>query len=334
MLEIRDLSVRIGQHEIINIEALDIASGQRMGLVGESGSGKTITAMTIIGLLPTEAVVSGSITFEGRELIGLSDAEMSELRGRNIGVVFQDASRALNPTMRIHRQVSEVLRLHKDLSRAEIRGRVMELLTQVQLADPEAIFTRYPHQLSGGQQQRIMIAIAIASGPQLLIADEPTTALDVTVQEGILELLVQLSEDRDMGLLFVSHDLGVVRSVSDFMAVVYGGHLVEFGPADDVVNRPYHRYTAALVAANPGLMGSQEARSLVSQHLDTIDGSVPALGAFPSGCRFRGRCRFEIAQCASEPPVTVIDSDRRFKCWNPQATELTGRSSSTSGTML
>ncbi len=317
MLEIRDLTVRIGPHEIVSIEALDLAAGERLGLVGESGSGKTMTAMSIVGLLPTDAVVTGSIRFRGRELVGLSDAELAALRGVEIGVVFQDPARALNPMMRIGRQVSEVLRIHTDLSRDEIRARVIELLGQVQLPEPESLLRRYPHQLSGGQQQRVLIAMAIACDPQLLIADEPTTALDVTVQEGILELLVELSDAHDMGLLFVSHDLGVVRSVSERLAVVYGGHLVESGPIDEVVGNSKHRYTEALIGANPGLAAPDDLPEFLGKRLNTIFGSVPPVGAFPEGCRFRGRCPHEIDACAQPPPISMVGDDHAYKCWNP-----------------
>ena len=209
MLEIRDLTVTIGAHQIVSIDALDLPAGRRLGIVGESGSGKTLTAMSIAGLQPRDAVVGGSIRFDGQEIVGMPPGRLAALRGSQIGVVFQDPLRALNPTMRIGRQVAEAFRLHEDLPRADRRTRVLDLLRQVQLRDPEGLYRRYPHQLSGGQRQRVLIAIAIACRPKLLIADEPTTALDVTVQKGILELLVELSDAHDMGLLFVSHDLGL-----------------------------------------------------------------------------------------------------------------------------
>jgi peptide/nickel transport system ATP-binding protein len=317
MLEVRDLRVTIGPHLIVHIDALDLAAGGRLGLVGESGSGKTMTAMSIVGLLPEDAEVTGSITFDGRSLLGRSDTEMARIRGAEIGVVFQDPSRALNPMMRVGRQVSEALRLHRKMGRAERRRRVIDLLEQVQLPDPETLLRRYPHQLSGGQQQRVLIAIAIACDPKLLIADEPTTALDVTVQEEILRLLVQLSDERSMGLLFVSHDLGVVQLVCDQIAVVYGGEAVEVGPAEDVIRRPEHRYTNALLAANPGIPAADEIESIVGQRFTVIRGSVPGLGGFPAGCRFRNRCDFAVAACEQTPPTTQLDNGHRFRCWNP-----------------
>ena len=317
MLEVRDLTVTIGRHQIVHIDSLDVPAGGRVGLVGESGSGKTLTAMSIVGLLPEEARVGGSIMFEGRELLGRSDVEMARVRGADVGVVFQDPSRALNPMMRIGRQISEAIRLHTKLSRTDVRNRVIDLLERVQLPDPQQLLRRYPHQLSGGQQQRVLIAIAIACDPKLLIADEPTTALDVTVQEEILRLLVQLSEEHSMGLLFVSHDLGVVRFVCDQIAVVYGGNLVEVGPTSEVIQRSQHRYTNALLAANPGIPASEEIESFVGRRLTVIRGSVPAVGDFPAGCRFRSRCDFAIDSCSSDPPTTIVGAGHRYRCWNP-----------------
>jgi peptide/nickel transport system ATP-binding protein len=317
MLEIRQLSVRIGAHEIVAIDDVHMPAGGRLGLVGESGAGKTMTAMTIVGLQPSEASVSGSIRLDGRELVGLGEKQLSRIRGSQIGVVFQDPLQALNPLMRVGRQVSEVIRLHERVKRSSIRSRVHELLRRVGLPDATQIASRYPHQLSGGQRQRVLIAMAIACQPRLLIADEPTTSLDVTVQQGILELLVDLSARHGMGLLFVSHDLGVVRAVSESVAVMYGGQLMEKGPVDNVISTPHHRYTEALVSANPGHAGSAEIGSLLGQPLTTIRGSVPAVGSFPSGCRFRDRCDHAVAECSDRPGTTEAAEGHFFNCWNP-----------------
>ena len=237
MLQLQNLRVTIDDQEIINIAQLDIRPGTRLGLVGESGSGKTMTAKAIAGLLPDETKVSGSVMFAGQNLLDLSDRELAKLRGRRIGFVFQDPARSLNPMMRIGKQVSEAIRLHTDLKGKAVTDKVIELLHQVQLPEPETLLRRYPHQLSGGQQQRVMIAAAIAADPDLLIADEPTTALDVTVQEEILRLLISLSEQRNMSLLFVSHDLGVVQFVCNQVAVIYGGNIVEAGDIDSIINQ-------------------------------------------------------------------------------------------------
>ena len=317
ILEINDLKVTIGPHTIVDIEHLPLSAGTRLGIVGESGSGKTMTATSLVGLQPNEAVVEGSVLFDGRELVGLTHRRLAEIRGRDIGVIFQDPAKALNPMMRIGRQVAEAIRLHMDLSRAEVRARVLDLLGQVHLPDAESLLRRYPHQLSGGQQQRVLIAIAIACDPKLLIADEPTTALDVTVQNGILSLLRELSVSRNMGLLFVSHDLGVIQAISEMVAVVYGGHLVEFGPTAQVIGNPRHRYTQALVSANPGIADDDHLGDVVGRRLDVIRGSVPPLGKFPSGCRFRGRCTSELDICARPPEVSEAGDGHTFKCWNP-----------------
>jgi peptide/nickel transport system ATP-binding protein len=317
MLELRDLRVQIGGHEIIHIDELDLEPGTRLGLVGESGSGKTMTAKAIAGLLPDEAKVSGSVRFEGRELVSMGDSEFSEIRGKQIGFVFQDPARSLNPMMRIGRQVSEAIRLHTGLNRRASIDKVIELLEQVQLPDPESLLRRYPHQLSGGQQQRVMIAAAIAADPELLIADEPTTALDVTVQEEILRLLISLSEQRKMSVLFVSHDLGVIRFVCDRVAVIYGGSVIETGRIEDVVANPMHQYTAALLAANPGMPKDDNFSAFIGQRLQTIEGAVPAVGNFPSGCRFRNRCEHAIDACTATPQPAIVGNDHRHSCWNP-----------------
>ncbi len=317
MLEIRNLTVSIGPHMIVDIEKLDVSAGQRLGIVGESGSGKTMTATSIVGLQPPEAVVTGSVMFGGQDLTKLDSTELASVRGSNVGFIFQDPAKALNPMMRIGKQVAEAINLHMDLPKEQVNERVLELLNQVQLPEPETLLRRYPHQLSGGQQQRVLIAIAIACYPTMLIADEPTTALDVTVQNEILDLIRDLSISRNMGLLFVSHDLGVIRSITDTVAVVYGGHLVEYGPTQDVISNPHHRYTQALVAANPGIAENDHLADIVNQQLQVIPGSVPALGRFPSGCRFRGRCGSETTACAESPPITELPDGRTFKCWNP-----------------
>lgn len=319
MLELKDLRVHIDGHEIIHIDHLTLAPGTRLGLVGESGSGKTMTAKAIAGLLPVEAHVSGSVRFLDRELLSLSDHEFSKIRGKRIGFIFQDPARSLNPMMRIGRQVSEAIRIHTELKGQALKDKVIELLTLVQLPDPASLLRRYPHQLSGGQQQRVMIAAAIALDPDLLIADEPTTALDVTVQEEILRLIISLSEQRKMSVLFVSHDLGVIRFVCDQVAVIYGGNLVETGRVEDVIRNPKHRYTDALLSANPGIPKDDNFSAYIGKRLRTITGSVPAVGRFPSGCRFRNRCSSANDACVVSPPLSTAESGHHYTCWNPVA---------------
>jgi peptide/nickel transport system ATP-binding protein len=317
MLEIRDLSITIGPHRIVSVDELDIAPGQRLGLVGESGSGKTMLATSVVGLQPAEAMVSGSIRVAGQDMIGLSDRHRALVRGSRIGMIFQDPLKSLNPVMRIGRQVAEAVRLRGNIARDEVRARVLELLRNVRLPDVEKLARRYPHQLSGGQQQRVLIAMAIAKNPQLLIADEPTSALDVTVQKDILELILDLSNQYEMALLFITHDLGVVRFVSDRIAVMYGGRLVESGPAETVIQHPRHRYTEALIGSSPTGPSGADQPALRGQPFTTIEGAVPAPGQFPSGCRFRNRCPHEVELCATEPAKLDAGDEHQYCCWNP-----------------
>jgi len=319
MLAIRDLRVSVGALELVHIERLEIPEGRRVGLVGESGSGKSITAMSIAGLQPREARLAGSVRFAGRELVGLSDGDMARVRGARIGFIPQDPTRALNPTTRVGPQVAEALRLNTPLGRGAIRARVLELFAQVRLPEPAALYHRYPHQISGGQQQRVLIAMAIAARPALLVADEPTTALDVTVQNEILRLILELSRAERMAMLFVSHELGVVRAVCDDIGVVYGGRLVEFAPAGAIAARPRHRYTEALIGANPGLPAGDEIHRQSGRRFTVIDGSVPAAGRFPAGCRFRNRCRHATAACETDPPIAPGEAGAWVKCWHPVA---------------
>ncbi len=317
MLEIENLKVTIGNHVVAEVESLAIANGQRIGFVGESGSGKSMIVMSILGLQPKSAQVTGSIKFQGTQLVGLSDSKMAKLRGRLIGLVPQDPTRSLNPTMRIGKQISEAISLHSDYTKSVIEARVREVAEHVRLPEPERILKSYPHQLSGGQQQRVLIAMAIACKPLLLIADEPTTALDVTVQGEILRLLVELSDELNMSLLFVSHELGVVRFVCDDVAVIYGGQVVEFGPKNAVIGQPIHRYTQALLSANIVLPANE--LDIASRHLPlvAIKGSVPTLGNFPKGCRFRNRCEFEIAACKNTIAMKTAENGHAHRCSNP-----------------
>ena len=317
MLQIRNLKVSVGALPIVEIAALDIAAGRRLGIVGESGSGKSLTATSIIGLQPRGLTVSGSIRFEGKELVGVGDTALAAIRGRRIGFIPQDPTRSLNPVARIGKQVIEAVRLATNLSAEDAAARAADLLGQVRLPDVPGLMRRFPHQISGGQQQRVLIAMAMAGNPALLIADEPTTALDVTVQNEILKLIVDLSREKNMGLLFVSHELGVVKAVCQEIGVVYGGNLVEIGETVDVIQRPQHRYTQALLAANPGLSDQAGLEAMMGQRFQTIRGNVPSVGRFPSGCRFRDRCEHSIAGCQSVPPERVISAGHRFRCINP-----------------
>lgn len=250
LLEVRDLSVRFGRAQTAAIEDVDlvIEPGERVGLIGESGSGKSVTALAIMGLLTDTAQLSGSIRWHDRELVGLPDSEYSRLRGEQLSMVFQEPMTALDPTMRTGRQVAEVLRLHESAPSGQARDRVLQMLDSVGITDPPRVADSFPHELSGGQRQRVLIAMALINTPDLLICDEPTTALDVTVQARVLELLRASLDATSSALLFISHDLAVVAQVCDRIAVVYRGRIVETGPLRQILHAPVHPYTAGLIA--------------------------------------------------------------------------------------
>src|SRR6201988_4234759 len=257
LLSVRDLSIafRSGGRETLAVDrvSFDIARGETVALVGESGSGKSVTALSILKLLPYPAAShpSGTIHFKGQELLGLSEREIREVRGNDITIIFQEPMTSLNPLHTIEKQIGEILLLHSGLTGAPARKRIIELLTQVGIPDPKGRLASYPHQLSGGQRQRVMIAMALANEPDLLIADEPTTALDVTVQAQILALLAEIRSRLGMSLLFITHDLGIVRRIADTVCVMNGGKIVEHGPVEQVFTAPKHPYTRALLAAEP-----------------------------------------------------------------------------------
>ncbi|WP_129663709.1 ABC transporter ATP-binding protein [Phytoactinopolyspora endophytica] len=317
LIAVRDLTVSIDGNELVAIDELDIPRGGRLGLVGESGAGKTITALSLLDLQPRQAQRTGSVRLEGRELVGLTDRELSRVRGADVGVVLQDPTSALNPLTRVGRQIDEAIRMHSSMTRRQRKERVLELLSQVQLPDVKQLRRRFPHQLSGGQRQRVMIAIGIACNPKLLIADEPSSSLDVNVQAEILDLLVRLGEEHNMATLFISHNLGVVRMICERVAVLYGGKVVEQGPSDAVLDHPRHRYTEALIAANPDQIASDAVQGALGQPLWPIPGETPSPGQFPSGCRFRNRCAHALASCAEDPPIKRTPADGSFICWNP-----------------
>ena len=305
LLEVTDLRVRLatprGPADAVRGVSFALERGQTLGLIGESGCGKSITALALLGLLPERAEVSGSIRFDGAELVGRSDAELCRLRGNRIGIVFQEPMTALNPLHTIGRQVAEPMRLHQGASEAEARRQAVALLDRVGLPDAARRADAYPHQLSGGQRQRVTIAMALACGPDLLIADEPTTALDVTIQGQILDLVAGLVAERGMALLLISHDLGVIAENVERMLVMYGGTVVESGRTGQVFGRMAHPYTQGLFAARPKLGAAPGTR------LQTIAGTVTELADLPPGCPFTDRCRLAIAACRDTvpPPVTI-----------------------------
>ncbi len=313
LLEVEDLHVRLqtqrGPADAVRGVDLSLERGQTLGIVGESGSGKSITVQSLMGLLPETAEVSGRIRFDGQDLVGLSDRAMCRVRGNRIGMIFQEPMTALNPLHTIARQVGEPLRLHRGLGAAAARAEALALLERVGIPNAAARLDAYPHQFSGGQRQRIGIAMALACGPDLLIADEPTTALDVTVQKQILDLIAELVAERGMALILISHDLGVIADSVDRMLVMYGGTVVESGPTKALFARRAHPYTQGLFAARPVLGAPRGGR------LATIRGSVPELVDLPPGCPFAGRCAFTVEAChATRPPVVEFPDGHRVRC--------------------
>jgi peptide/nickel transport system ATP-binding protein len=284
--------------------------GEVVGLVGESGSGKTMTALSILGLLPQGARISvGKVGFMGMDLSVLPPHKMQRIRGREIAYVPQDATAALNPLLRIGTQLEETLHAHQRLDRKEAHNKAAALLSAMGIPDPVARLAAFPHELSGGMRQRVCIAIAISCDPVFIIADEPTTALDVTVQAQILDLLVSAATERDAAILLISHDLRMVATVTDRVMVMYAGRLVEVGATERVITDPRHPYTQALLLSTPRLTGPRLNR------LRAIRGSVPNLRALPAGCRFHPRCMHARARCAEQEPL--LDSDTSVACWFP-----------------
>jgi peptide/nickel transport system ATP-binding protein len=313
LLEVADLSVTLptaqGRLAALRGVSFTLARGATLGLVGESGCGKSMTALALIGLLPDGAQVTGSIRFEGRELTALDDAAMGVLRGDRLAMVFQEPMTALNPVHRIGDQIGESLRLHQRLDGAAARAEALRLLERVQLPHARERLDAWPHQLSGGQRQRVVIAIALSCGPDLLIADEPTTALDATVQREVLDLLDELRRDSGMALLLISHNLDVMAARVQRLAVMYGGLIVESGPTRDVFETPAHPYTRGLLAARPRLGLARGAR------LATIAGRVPALHEMPAGCAFADRCAWVRDDCrAAVPPMQAVRDEHGVRC--------------------
>jgi oligopeptide/dipeptide ABC transporter ATP-binding protein len=289
--------------------SFDLAAGETLGLVGESGSGKSVTALSIMRLVqPPGRIAAGSIRFKGRELRDLSESEMREVRGADIALIFQEPMTALNPVFTIGDQIAETLIVHGRANRRQARELAVELLEAVRIPHPTARVDDYPHQLSGGMRQRVLIAMAIACKPSLLIADEPTTALDVTIQAEILDLLREMKTTLNLALLLITHDLGVVAETADRVAVMYGGRIVEHGPVRELFSSPQHPYTRGLLASMPG--GTRGRR------LAAIDGSVPVLGAFPPGCSFHPRCPFRFEPCdKAVPPDYAVGAAHGARCY-------------------
>jgi len=292
----------------VNDVSFEVRTGETLGLVGESGSGKSVTAFSLIRLVQAPGrIAGGSVRFQGRELLTLPERDMRRVRGAGIGFVFQEPMAALNPVMRVGAHIAEALVVHGLASGAAARARAVELLHAVRIADAGRRVDDYPHQLSGGMRQRVMLAIALACKPPLVIADEPTTALDVTVQAQMLDLLREMKRAFDLSLLLITHDLGVVAETADRVAVMYAGRIVEQGLVRDIIRRPQHPYTRGLLASIPG--------GAAGSRLKAIDGTVPDMSSLPPGCAFAPRCADRLAVCGTAvPPITVAGADHTVSC--------------------
>jgi len=318
LLIVRDLATHLftPQGIIRAVDGVDITvhPGEVIGVVGESGCGKTILALSIMRLLPQGIgkIVRGDIVFEGRSLLNLSDDEIRQIRGSKISMVFQEPMTALNPVFRIGDQIMEAIFAHQDVDRREAREMAVEMLSRVGFPNPHKRIYDYPHQLSGGMRQRVMIAMALILKPRLMLADEPTTALDVTIQAQILDLMKDLQSNLGTAIVFITHDLGVVRVIAKHVAVMYAGEVVELAPVEDLFSQPYHPYTVGLIESTPPAEGA----FLKEKRLNTIPGNVPSMIMQIKGCRFHDRCREGMAICTEDkPPWLEISPSHGVRCW-------------------
>jgi oligopeptide/dipeptide ABC transporter ATP-binding protein len=313
LVEIAGLTVDFGndgRSRAVDGVDLSIAPGEALGIVGESGSGKSTLALTILRLLPTAArITSGRMMFEGENLLDKSDDEMRQVRGKRIAMILQDPMASLNPLFTIGDQVGEPIRVHEGASRASAWKRAIELLRAVRIASPETRVTQFPHEMSGGMRQRIVGAVGISCEPRLLIADEPTTSLDLTIQAQYLKLLRDLQREHGLALIFITHNLGIVAKMCDQLAVMYAGRVVEHGPVSRIFNRPSHPYTKALLGSIPRMTDDRE-------QFTAIEGQPPDLASLPPGCAFAPRCPIAFGRChAAEPPEFVLGEGRTARCW-------------------
>jgi peptide/nickel transport system ATP-binding protein/oligopeptide transport system ATP-binding protein len=293
---------------------LDLREGETLGIVGESGCGKSVTALSILQLIPSPPgkIVKGEIYFEGNDLLALSEGEMRKIRGRSISMIFQEPMTCLNPVFQVGDQISEILRLHERVSRKEAWERSIEMLRMVGIPSPERRVREYPHHLSGGMRQRAMIAMAMACSPKLMIADEPTTALDVTIQAQILELMTHLKEEKAMSLILITHNLGVIAETVQNVMVMYAGRILEYADVRSIFVNPKHPYTQGLLNSIPRV----DRDDTKKERLEAIPGLVPSLLDLPAGCKFLERCKYAFDPCAAEePPLRGNDSGHFVRCW-------------------
>lgn len=325
ILEVKDLKINFktyaGLVHAVRGVTFDLKEGETLAIVGESGSGKSVTSNALMKLIPQPPGIyeSGQIMFNGRDLVPLSDKEMSKIRGNEIAMIFQDPMTSLNPTMKVGRQITEVILRHKKVSKDDAKKRAIELLTQVGIPFPEKRYNQYPHEFSGGMRQRVVIAIALAADPKLLIADEPTTALDVTIQAQILELMKEIQKNSKTSIIFITHDLGVVANIADRVAVMYAGQIVEYGTVNDIFYNPKHPYTWGLLGSMPDLDNNTD------ELLRTIPGSPPDLTNPPKGDAFAARNEFAMAiDYEQEPPMFQVSETHFAKTWlmHPDAPKI------------
>ena len=314
LLDVRDLKIAFYDTtpptEVVKGISFSLEEGETLGIVGESGSGKTQTALSILHLLKENSAVSGGeILYEDSSVAHASSQDLQRIRGKEISMIFQDPMTSLNPTMTIGKQIMESLIIHRGMNKAEARKEAIRMLEMVKIPSPESRIDNYPHELSGGMRQRVMIAIALACNPKILIADEPTTALDVTIQAQIIDLMVELKHKIDAAIMLITHDMGVVAEMADNIMVMYAGQIVEYGTASQIFENPLHPYTRGLLASIPRLDRD-------SERLHAIDGTVPSLNELPEGCRFCVRCDCAMDVCKEKnPPVFESPEGQQVRCW-------------------
>jgi oligopeptide/dipeptide ABC transporter ATP-binding protein len=317
LLEVKNLQThfqtRAGVVRAVDGVSFQLERGELLGLVGESGCGKSVTALSIMRLVaPPGRVVGGEVLFDGEDLLKLSESKMRAIRGDDVAMIFQDPMTSLNPVFKVGEQIAEALRLHRGMNRKQAREAAVAAMREVSIPDPERRADDYPHQLSGGMRQRVMIAMALACDPKLLIADEPTTALDVTIQAQILELLNELRRTRELAVLLITHDLGVVAEVADRVAVMYTGRIVEQSPVEELFARPKHPYTEGLLRSVPKLTTAEVGKV---ERLQSIEGVVPKLTQLPTGCHFAPRCPHRMPRCSEEPlPLYPLEGNVEVRC--------------------
>lgn len=316
ILEVNNLKTYFYTEEgvVPAVDGLDfqLSRGETLAIVGESGCGKSVTSLSVLRIVPTPPgkIVEGEILYKGEDLLKMSEKEMRSIRGNEISMIFQEPLTSLNPVFTVGKQITDILRMHQGLTRAEAKAKAAEMLKKVRIPSPEKVIEDYPHQLSGGMRQRVMIAMALSCNPSILIADEPTTALDVTIQAQIMHLLSDLKKDQDTSIILITHDLGVVAQIAQNVMVMYAGQAVEYADVKSIFKTPLHPYTKGLLKSIPVLGVDQDS-------LYSIEGNIPSPRDYPEGCRFSPRCEKACGKCKTEtPPLAALADGRKVRCWN------------------